>query len=108
MSLNQLCCLVVHTVIITVIFMLSLYCLDCRQGGKTEGMFLDMYDAAMDGMEKYLLKRTNVTNLLMLSDWTGARNNLKMDHLACFVPGMLALGAWHSYVSCVFFLASLC
>ncbi len=54
-----------------------------------------MYDLAMDGMENKLLKRTNGSNLLMLSDWNGVRSMLKMDHLACFTPAMLALGALH-------------
>jgi hypothetical protein len=38
-------------------------------------------------------------DLRRLSDWTGFRNALKMDHLACFTPAMMALGALHSYVS---------
>ena len=68
------------------------------QGGKTEDMFLDMYDRAMDGMAARLLKRAGPARQLMLSDWTGYRSKLKMDHLACFTPGMLALGALHGYV----------
>ncbi len=69
-----------------------------QQGGKREPMFLEMYDAAVDGMESLLLKRIQPSNRLMLSDWTDAAPKLKMEHLACFVPGMLALGALHSYV----------
>ena len=65
------------------------------QGGKSESMYLSMYDLAMDGMEEKLLVRTNVSHLLMLADWNGVRTSLKMDHLACFTPAMLALGALH-------------
>ena len=65
------------------------------QGGKNENMYLSMYDTAMDGMEQKLLKRTKPSNLLMLSDWNGRTSTLKMDHLACFTPAMLALGALH-------------
>jgi mannosyl-oligosaccharide alpha-1,2-mannosidase len=68
------------------------------QGGKREQMFLEMYDAAIDGMERLLLKRVQPSNRLMLSDWSGYTSKLKMEHLACFTPGMLALGALHSYV----------
>ena len=68
------------------------------QGGKTEPALLDMYVRAMDGMESKLLKRAGPSRRLMLSDLTsGGVNKLKMDHLACFVPGMLALGALHGY-----------
>lgn len=66
------------------------------QGGKTEPMFREMYDKAMDGMTNILLKRSSPNKLLFVSDWDGTRNNLKMDHLVCFVPGMLALGAHSS------------
>ena len=69
------------------------------QGGKKEQLFLDMYNDAMDGMEQRLLKRIQGSNVHMLSDWTGTLNKLKMDHLACFTPAMLALGALHAYVS---------
>lgn len=69
------------------------------QGGRSEPMFREMYDKAMDGMTDILLKRSSPNKLLFVSDWDGARNNLKMDHLVCFVPGMLALGAHFAYVA---------
>lgn len=34
------------------------------------------------------------TGLAFLSDWNGKYNNRKMDHLVCFMPGALALGAY--------------
>jgi len=66
------------------------------QGGKKEGMYREMYDRAMDGMTNKLLKTTTPSNLMYVSDWDGNRNVHKMDHLVCFVPGMLALGAYSS------------
>ena len=61
-------------------------------------MFREMYDKAMNGMTEHLLKRSSPNDLLFVSDWDGTRNTLKMDHLVCFVPGMLALGAHFAYV----------
>ena len=52
------------------------------------------YDKAMTGMANKLLKRTHPSNLAYVSDWDGGRNVHKMDHLVCFLPGILALGAY--------------
>ena len=71
------------------------YLLKCWiQGGKTEGWLRDMYDKSMDGMVNKLLKRSHPSNLAYVSDWDGSRNTHKMDHLVCFLPGILALGAY--------------
>lgn len=64
------------------------------QGGRQEAMYRRMYDAAMEGMTGQLLKRTRPSNLAYVADWDGAGTVDKMDHLVCFVPGMLALGAY--------------
>mmetsp|Transcript_14477 Transcript_14477/g.48496 ORF Transcript_14477/g.48496 Transcript_14477/m.48496 type:complete len:462 (+) Transcript_14477:1012-2397(+) len=58
-----------------------------------------MYDAAVDGMEKHMLSR-GADGLLYLDnlDWHGgnsAGKDVAMEHLSCFVPGWLALGAVH-------------
>jgi len=66
------------------------------QGGRTEGMYRRMYDTAMAGLTDKLLKRSTPSRLLYVADWDGASAADKMDHLACFVPGMLALGAYTS------------
>lgn len=66
------------------------------QGGKEEGMYRHMYDAAMDGMTEILLQRSSPSRLMYVSDWNGNRNVHKMDHLVCFVPAMLALGAYNA------------
>eukprot|EP00946_MAST-07B_sp_MAST-7B-sp1_P005409 g5409.t1 len=71
------------------------YLLKCwLQGGKKEDWLRDMYDRSMDGMVSKLLKRSHPSNLAYVSDWDGSRNVHKMDHLVCFLPGILALGAY--------------
>lgn len=66
------------------------------QGGKKEQMFRDFYDDTTEGMTNVLLQKTTPSGLTYVSDWTGTTNKHKMDHLVCFVPGMLALGAFTS------------
>jgi mannosyl-oligosaccharide alpha-1,2-mannosidase len=63
------------------------------QGGKKEMWLREMYDKAMDGVVNVLLKASDMTGLAFLSDWNGHSNIRKMDHLVCFMPGTLALGA---------------
>ena len=53
-----------------------------------------MYDKAIDGLIEKLLLTSSIDELAFVSDWNGRYNNRKMDHLVCFVPGMLALGAY--------------
>eukprot|EP00736_Rhodelphis_marinus_P009461 Rmarinus@m.15161 len=63
------------------------------QSGKNEDTFESMYRRSMDGMTTQLLQRSAPSGLPYIAE--RARNgNLvhKMDHLVCFVPGMLALG----------------
>jgi len=65
--------------------------------GKTEDVLWDMYDHAVIGLEKHMLRQgpdglTYVHHLL----WTGkdAPNQVEeMEHLMCFLPGWLSLGA---------------
>lgn len=64
------------------------------QGGRVEPMYRRLYDEAMEGMSRRMLKRSHPSNLLYVADWDGANTHDKMDHLVCFVPGMLALGAF--------------
>jgi len=66
------------------------------QGGRKEAMYRRMYDAAMAGMTSILLKRSSPSNLAYIADYDGLNTQDKMDHLVCFVPGMLALGAYNS------------
>jgi len=64
------------------------------QGGRKETWLRDMYDAAMDGVMDKLLLASDPSGLAFLSDYNGRTNNRKMDHLVCFMPGALALGAY--------------
>ena len=71
------------------------------QGGKSEPMYRTMYDKAMQGMHDELLHISTPSGLLYLADKVGVRTGSnkkrikhKMDHLVCFVGGMLALGAY--------------
>jgi mannosyl-oligosaccharide alpha-1,2-mannosidase len=64
------------------------------QGGRKEPWLREMYDKAMDGVMDKLLLASDVTGLAFLADWNGRHNNRKMDHLVCFMPGALALGAY--------------
>lgn len=64
------------------------------QGGKTESMYRQMYDKAIQGMHDELLQVSTPSGLTYLADKNGAVLNHKMDHLACFMGGLLALGAY--------------
>jgi len=45
-------------------------------------------------LKEKLLLASDKTGLAFLSDWNGRTNHRKMDHLVCFMPGTLALGAY--------------
>lgn len=62
------------------------------QGGKTEHRLREMYDTAIDGIATKLLQRSEPSKLAYIADLDGGRID-KMDHLVCFLPGTLALGA---------------
>jgi len=54
-----------------------------------------MYLESIDGMKKYLISKGNGTDLTFIGSMMSYSKDLdsRMDHLACFVPGMLAIGA---------------
>ncbi len=72
-------------------------------------MYLEMYDSAMSSMISQMLTRSSTTGLWFIGELNAPSNTVKtaagvhikykMDHLACFAPGMLALGAFHAYVT---------
>ena len=64
------------------------------QGGKKEQMFRDMYDYAMDGLHEQLLLKTSFDGLTYIPEKMSGGYNHQMDHLACFMGGTLALGAY--------------
>lgn len=63
------------------------------QGGKTEDNLLEDYLQAMEGVKKHLVKQTGPNKLTFVGELSHNRFNPKMDHLVCFLPGTLALGA---------------
>ena len=63
------------------------------QGGKKETRWRKMYDEAIEGMTKHLLGQSG--HLHFVGEKKGNRFVKKMEHLACFTGGMLALGAKH-------------
>lgn len=64
------------------------------QGGKKETWLREMYDKSIDGVMDVLLKASSPSGLAYISDWDGRRNIAKMDHLVCFMPGVMTLGAY--------------
>eukprot|EP00049_Salpingoeca_infusionum_P022704 m.8272 g.8272 ORF g.8272 m.8272 type:complete len:630 (+) comp5339_c0_seq2:127-2016(+) len=60
---------------------------------KRETVYKEMYLEAVDGIEKHLLKRSPRDHLLYVAELINQRSSPKMDHLVCFLPGLLALGA---------------
>eukprot|EP00562_Extubocellulus_spinifer_P001262 CAMPEP_0178490026 /NCGR_PEP_ID=MMETSP0696-20121128/10679_1 /TAXON_ID=265572 /ORGANISM="Extubocellulus spinifer, Strain CCMP396" /LENGTH=318 /DNA_ID=CAMNT_0020117845 /DNA_START=55 /DNA_END=1011 /DNA_ORIENTATION=- len=71
------------------------YCLKLwLQSGKKEHRYRQMYDKAVQGLHDKLLERTLNEELLYVAEMSGGRLIPRMDHLACFLPGLLALGAY--------------
>ena len=70
------------------------------QTGRKDNKLWQMYNAAVDGMQKYLVA-TGSDGLTYLNNFNMASSNgigsvdVAMEHLACFVPGWLALGVPH-------------
>lgn len=64
------------------------------QGGKTEPLYRDMYDKAMTGMHEELLQQSTPSGLWYIADKNNGVLDHKMDHLVCFMGGLLALGAY--------------
>jgi mannosyl-oligosaccharide alpha-1,2-mannosidase len=65
--------------------------------GKTNDLFKTMYQESMRGMITHLLSQDS-EGLWYIADLENGRKVQKMDHLVCFAPGMLALGAMHGIV----------
>ncbi|CAK6965113.1 endoplasmic reticulum mannosyl-oligosaccharide 1%2C2-alpha-mannosidase isoform X1 [Scomber scombrus] len=63
------------------------------QGGKTEDDLLEDYLQAIEGVKKHLVRQTGPGRLTFVGELSHNRFNAKMDHLVCFLPGTLALGA---------------
>ncbi|OXB66541.1 hypothetical protein ASZ78_011656 [Callipepla squamata] len=63
------------------------------QGGKTENELLEDYVRAIEGVKKHLLQRSQPKKLTFVGELAHGHFSAKMDHLVCFLPGTLALGA---------------
>ncbi|PWW77044.1 Glycoside Hydrolase Family 47 protein [Tuber magnatum] len=61
-----------------------------------EPIYLDMYNAAISGVKKHLIAKSHPSHLTFIAELPngiGGDLSPKMDHLVCFMPGLLALGA---------------
>ncbi|XP_041718241.2 endoplasmic reticulum mannosyl-oligosaccharide 1,2-alpha-mannosidase-like isoform X2 [Coregonus clupeaformis] len=65
------------------------------QGGKKETDLLEDYLQAMEGVKKNLLRKSSPNRLTFVGELSHGQFSPKMDHLVCFLPGTLALGAYH-------------
>ncbi|KAM7093670.1 endoplasmic reticulum mannosyl-oligosaccharide 1,2-alpha-mannosidase [Molossus nigricans] len=63
------------------------------QGGRQDSRLLDDYLEAVEGIKRHLLRRSEPSKLAFVGELTHGRFSAKMDHLVCFLPGTLALGA---------------
>ena len=71
-------------------YLLKMYVQSNR--GPRDQKFYDYWLVTMDQMIDRLATKTSPSELLYIDEWKGNRKLKKMDHLVCFVPGMLALG----------------
>ncbi|GAB7340634.1 hypothetical protein MBLNU457_7035t3 [Dothideomycetes sp. NU457] len=63
-----------------------------------EPVYNDMWEQAMDGIKKHLITYSSPSNLTVLGERPNGLDSPispKMDHLVCFMPGTIALGATH-------------
>ncbi|OJJ47465.1 hypothetical protein ASPZODRAFT_141057 [Penicilliopsis zonata CBS 506.65] len=66
------------------------------QTSKQEPIYKDMWDEALMGVRKHLIAYTKNAQLTILGERPDGLHNAlhpKMDHLVCFMPGTIALGA---------------
>uniref|UniRef100_V9KL28 alpha-1,2-Mannosidase n=1 Tax=Callorhinchus milii TaxID=7868 RepID=V9KL28_CALMI len=65
------------------------------QGGKKETELLEDYLLAVEGIKKNLIRKSEPNKLVFVGELSHNQFSPKMDHLVCFLPGALALGAHH-------------
>ncbi|KAG8545997.1 hypothetical protein GDO81_019934 [Engystomops pustulosus] len=69
------------------------------QSGKKENSFLEDYMQAIEGVKKNLLRKSEPNKLTFIGELSHGHFSPKMDHLVCFLPGTLALGAHNGITS---------
>ncbi|XP_040180391.1 endoplasmic reticulum mannosyl-oligosaccharide 1,2-alpha-mannosidase isoform X2 [Rana temporaria] len=69
------------------------------QSGKKETTFLEDYMQAIEGVKKNLLRKSQPSGLTFVGELSHGHFSPKMDHLVCFLPGTLALGAHNGITS---------
>ncbi|KAI2622485.1 glycoside hydrolase family 47 protein [Hypoxylon sp. NC1633] len=70
------------------------------QTGGEESVYLDMWEESLDGIRKHLITATSESRLKFVAELPkgiGGPLSPKMDHLVCFLPGSIALGATDGY-----------
>ncbi|XP_067825699.1 mannosidase, alpha, class 1B, member 1b isoform X2 [Heptranchias perlo] len=65
------------------------------QGGRKEADLLEDYLHAIEGVKKNLIRKSEPSKLTFVGELSHNQFSPKMDHLVCFLPGTLALGAHH-------------
>ncbi|XP_028910063.1 endoplasmic reticulum mannosyl-oligosaccharide 1,2-alpha-mannosidase [Ornithorhynchus anatinus] len=63
------------------------------QGGKRENELREDYVRAIEGVKRHLLRKSEPSKLTFVGELAHGHFSAKMDHLVCFLPGTLALGA---------------
>lgn len=63
------------------------------QGGKKEMQLVEDYLQAIEGVQKNLVQKSSPNGLTFVGELSHGQFSPKMDHLVCFLPGTLALGA---------------
>ncbi|DBA02142.1 TPA: hypothetical protein N0F65_004777 [Lagenidium giganteum] len=60
--------------------------------GKKETKYKEQYLIAVEGIKAKLVAKSEPNGLVFIGELVNGKLDPKMDHLVCFVPGMLALG----------------
>lgn len=63
--------------------------------GKREEKYKKAYITAVNGIMDLLVSKSKPSGLVFIGELVNGKLEPKMDHLVCFVPGMLALGYMH-------------
>ncbi|KAI0904382.1 glycoside hydrolase family 47 protein [Ustulina deusta] len=74
----------------------SYYVKQFLQTSGQEPVYLEMWEEAFEGIQKHLITTTKHSGLKFVAELPqgiGGPLSPKMDHLVCFLPGLIALGA---------------